>query len=111
MSTGSGVEAGHVLVFHPPTEPRDEHGIGWVLEAYRDGARCWSANLAARGAGVEAGPRVAQAVAVRVLADQGVEVGGWQALTLDMPADAYRAVRNADPGRHRTRRMTGLGRR
>jgi hypothetical protein len=50
---------------------------GWTLSALR-GPRCsWSMSLAGRGAAATAPPRVAKAVALRVLAEQGVPVVAW----------------------------------
>jgi hypothetical protein len=50
---------------------------GWTLSALR-GPRCtWSMPLAGRGAAATAPPRVAKAVALRVLAEQGVPVVAW----------------------------------
>jgi hypothetical protein len=48
-------------------------------EAHHDTGWSWSTALAARGAGAHAPARVAQAVAVRVLSEHGVAVGGWSA--------------------------------
>lgn len=85
-------------------------------------------SLAARGAGAHAGPRVAKAVAVRVLAHRGVPVAGWcdpapveepDGLTmfrarLDPPADppapteSAGALQNPDaPKRHAPTADTG----
>jgi hypothetical protein len=66
----------YVLVHNPTQTPIAGNGLGWTLIARRDGW-CWSSALAARGAGAHAAARVAQAVAVRVLAEQGVTVTGW----------------------------------
>lgn len=52
-------------------------GAGWALETWHGHRRGRSTGLACRGAAPGAGPRVAQAVAVRVLAEQGVAVQGW----------------------------------
>jgi hypothetical protein len=51
--------------------------VGWMLSARYDTGWCWSTSLDARGAGAHAAVRVAQAVAVRVLTEQGVAVEGW----------------------------------
>lgn len=79
---------GYLLVFNPPDDAADTHGLGWSLVTYRRGNRCGSLNLAAHGANATAGPRVGKAVAVRVLADQGIAVRGWRELE---PADQFGA--------------------
>lgn len=78
-SGGSGVEGGlgYVLVYNPPDAPAPGHHRGWSLTAWPAGPRAWSTRLAAHGAGEHAGPRVAKAVAVRILGEHGVTVGGW----------------------------------
>ena len=69
------------MLVHDPTEaPVAGNGLGWTLIARHDGW-CWSAALAARGAGAHAAAGIAQAVAVRVLAEQGVAVTGWSIST------------------------------
>jgi len=50
---------------------------GWALVCRRGGRVAWSIPLAPRGAAPRVRPTVAQAVAVRVLAEQGVFVSGW----------------------------------
>lgn len=74
---GSAGESIYLLVFNEPDAPADRYGIGWTLTAWRDSGRQWSVQLAARGAGAGATVRTAQAVAVRVLAEHGVPVFGW----------------------------------
>lgn len=68
---------GYVLVYNPPDQPAPGHGQGWTLTTWQPGPRPRAVSLAARGAGAHAGPRVAKAVAVRVLAEHGVPVAGW----------------------------------
>jgi hypothetical protein len=53
---------------------------GWSLLCRRGGRVTWSVPLAPRGAAPRVRPGVAQAVAVRVLAEQGVFVSGWNHL-------------------------------
>ncbi|MDD7938385.1 hypothetical protein PHK61_08130 [Actinomycetospora lutea] len=50
---------------------------GWSLLCRRAGRIAWSMPLAPRGAAPRVRPAVAQAVAVRVLTEQGVFVSGW----------------------------------
>lgn len=50
---------------------------GWSLLCRRAGRVAWSMPLAPRGAAPRVRPAVAQAVAVRVLTEQGVFVSGW----------------------------------
>jgi hypothetical protein len=52
-------------------------GAGWVLECWGQCLRGWVEPLAGRGAAPAVRPRIAQAVAVRVLGERGVEVRGW----------------------------------
>lgn len=68
---------GHVLVYNPPDAPAPGYRRGWTLAARPAGPRDWSTSLAGHGAGLHTGPRVAKAVAVRVLAERGVAVDGW----------------------------------
>lgn len=72
----------YVLVYNPAEVPTAGYGMGWTLIARHEGWR-WSAALAARGAGAHAPARVAQAAAVRVLAEQGVAITGWSTGGLD----------------------------
>jgi hypothetical protein len=65
------------LVYYDPDVPGAGCPVGWTLTARYDTGWCWSTSLAARGAGAHATTRVAQAVAVRVLTEQGVAVEGW----------------------------------
>jgi hypothetical protein len=69
----------YVLVGNDPDNPATGYPGGWTLSAHHDTGWSWSTALAARGAGAHASPRVAQAVAVRVLSEHGVTVGGWSA--------------------------------
>jgi hypothetical protein len=50
---------------------------GWSLHCRREGRVVQSVPLAPRGAAPRVRPAVAQAVAVRVLAERGVFVSGW----------------------------------
>lgn len=72
-------EATYLLVFNDPDRPAAQYWVGWVLAAWHGRVPLWSVSLTGRGAGAHAGTRVAQAVAVRVLAEQGVPVAGWHA--------------------------------
>lgn len=82
----------YLLVYHSPETPAADHGVGWTLMASQGGRRCWSTSLAARGAGAHAGPRVAKAVAERILAEREVTVEDWsdgqprQSKEADQPA-------------------------
>jgi len=67
------------------------YGVGWTLTAYDQGRWCWSMSLASRGAAVSARARVAQAVAVRVLAEQGVAVHGWVVDSAEDDSPMFRA--------------------
>ncbi|MEJ2885108.1 hypothetical protein [Actinomycetospora aeridis] len=59
---------------------------GWSLLCRRAGRVAWSMPLAPRGAAPRVRPSVAQAVAVRVLTEQGVFVSGWNHLDGTDPA-------------------------
>lgn len=72
-----GPTAVYLLVHNPPETPAAGYGRGWTLVASHASTPCWSVSLAAHGADTHAGPRVAKAVAMRVLADHGVWVEGW----------------------------------
>src|SRR3954452_2461070 len=67
------------------------YGVGWTLTAYDQGRWCWSTSLASRGAAVSASARVAQAVAVRVLVEQGVAVHGWVVDVAEDESPMFRA--------------------
>jgi len=71
---------------------------GWTVLAAHGSRWSWSIGLDAHGAAFAAPPRVAQAVAVRVLADHAIDVGGWE--PADPQAMAYAAVtaRRVRPG-------------
>ena len=63
---------------------------GWMLLALHGQRRHWSTPLLSRGAAFTAPPRVAQAVAVRVLTDLGLQVRAWHNVSgADQPM--YRA--------------------
>ncbi|MDD7963940.1 hypothetical protein [Actinomycetospora lemnae] len=83
-----------------PASPRDEDAAvfelvreappyrdGWVLLCRRGGRVTWSMPLAPRGAAPRVRPAVAQAVAVRVLDEQGVFVSGWNQVGPADPGD------------------------
>jgi len=63
---------------------------GWTVLAAHGSRWSWSIGLDAHGAAFAAPPRVAQAVAVRVLAYHAIDVGGWE--PADPQAMAYAAV-------------------
>jgi hypothetical protein len=74
---------------------------GWMLLALHGQRQHWSMPLLSRGAAITAPPRVAQAVAVRVLNDLGVHVRAWHAAgSADQPK--YRAELEAPPEPRRT---------
>jgi hypothetical protein len=69
---------------------------GWMLLALRGQRQHWSMPLLSRGAATTAPPRVAQAVAVRVLNDLGIHVRAWHgAGSADQPI--YLAELEAPP--------------
>jgi hypothetical protein len=67
----------YLLIYNPPTDPTDGHGLGWSLVIFESGRRRRCINLAAHGAAATAGLAIAQAVATRVLADRGITTRGW----------------------------------
>lgn len=67
----------YMLVYNDPDHPAAGYGVGWALVVRYETTWYWWTSLAARGAGAFASARVAQAVSVRVLAEQGVAVEGW----------------------------------
>jgi hypothetical protein len=69
---------------------------GWMLLALDGQRRHWSMPLLSRGAAVTAPPRVAQAVAVRVLTELGVYVRAWHGAG-SADEDMYRAELKATP--------------
>jgi hypothetical protein len=80
--------ASYTLVYNPPDGPTGDHGLGWSLVAYGHGRRRWSTNLATHGAPATADLELAQTVASRVLADQGVQAGRWVSTQPDdLPRD------------------------
>lgn len=110
-SQPTGVDAGgdprpapavtYWLAYNAPDDRVAGLGPGWTLLAeHAHGPRwSWSVRLDGRGAGPRAGPRQAQAVAVRVLADLGVTVHGWSARETSAPPASYRAETVAGPDR------------
>jgi hypothetical protein len=66
-----------------------------MLLALHGQVRQWSMPLFSRGAAITAPPRVAQAVAVRVLSDLGLHVRAWRTAGGDQPM--YRAELEAPP--------------
>jgi hypothetical protein len=85
-----GPDAAYQLIYNDPEDPDTEYPLGWTLTAWRGRDRCWSAALAAHGAGALTGPRLAKAVVVRALCDRGVAVRGWD-LDTSAPQPTYRA--------------------
>ena len=78
---------------------------GWALLALHGQRRRWSMPLLGRGAAITAPPRVAQAVAVRVLADLGVRVRAWHGVgNADQPL--YEAELEVPPEPHPPRPAT-----
>ncbi|HSK59132.1 MAG TPA: hypothetical protein VK935_08780 [Actinomycetospora sp.] len=67
----------HLVVYNDPACPVRRYGLGWTLITRHHPRWCISMSLAARGAGADAPTRVAQAVAVRVLVEQGWIVDTW----------------------------------
>lgn len=105
-SAGASPAAIHLLVF----ETGGRHGTGWVLESWHDSRRGRSEQLAARGAGPEACPRLAQAVATRLLIQAGAPVAGWHlAGAEDLPVFRASVRCPAGPARHRRHRATAPG--
>lgn len=101
----------YLLLFNDPDQPAAGYGLGWSLAAWEGSEPRWSTSLTGRGAGAHTGPRLAQAAAVRVLAEHGVPVAGWHAgdarlpamfrarvkSPVAAPADANRSGAPADP--------------
>jgi hypothetical protein len=71
------------------------HAEGWTLQCRRAGQITWTLPLAPRGAAPRVRPAVAQAVAVRVLTEQGVFVSGWNLADDDGPRFVARTPRGA----------------
>jgi hypothetical protein len=76
----SGTRTSYVLVSHALTRPVDGDPVGWTLTGYREGARCWSKDLARHGAPAGTPATTAQAVADRVLHRDGIVAGDWRAI-------------------------------
>lgn len=74
----------YLLVLHPLGGPGARRQAGWALETWQGGRPEASVALAALGAGAQARPRVAQALAVQVLSEQGVPVRGWRLCSSDI---------------------------
>ena len=82
---------------------------GWMLLALHGHRRHWSMPLLARGAAITAPPRVAQAVAVRVLTDLGVHVQAWhRASGADQPIYRAELERPTPPPAPVGRRRDGI---
>jgi hypothetical protein len=82
---------------------------GWMLLALHGHRRHWSMPLLGRGAALTAPPRVAQAVAVRVLTDLGVHVQAWhRASGADQPIYRAGLERPAPPPAPVGRRRDGV---
>lgn len=91
-----------------PARPADSGtlgwcGAGWTLVTCEGDQIRGSTRLEAHGAGFGAAPGAAQAVATRVLAEQGVEVAGW-----DPPAGSVSFVATHRPSRLSTVAATAL---
>jgi hypothetical protein len=82
----------HLLVYNDPEDPSATYGQGWTLVVWHGARWRWSMALAARGASASCETRVAQAVAVRVLADQGVQVESWSVCGYESTLPTRRAV-------------------
>jgi hypothetical protein len=74
------------LVYNASEAPAAGYGLGWTLVGDQEAGWRWTMSLAARGAGAHTEPRVAKAVAVRVLAQDGVTVEAWAD---DRPTDEH----------------------
>jgi hypothetical protein len=90
------VDVGYLLL-HTGDEPlapaasiRRHAGPGWTVMATHANRWSWTIRLDAHGAAHDAPARVAQAVAVRVLAEHDIDVEGWR--PDDAPGTAYVAV-------------------
>lgn len=83
----------YMVVFNPPEDPGPGYGVGWTLVGVPSSRWHWTLALAARGAGVHADPRTAKAVAVRVLAEQGVHVDHWSDAQPGWPATFHARLR------------------
>jgi hypothetical protein len=73
-----------------PVEMHRHAGPGWTVLATHASRWSWTIRLDAHGAAHDAPARVAQAVAVRVLAEHAIGVEGWG--PADPPGTAYVAV-------------------
>jgi hypothetical protein len=69
-AVGDGVSA--------PSLPVKGGGLEWGLTVTAPEESTWSMTLTARGAGSQAPIQMAEAVAVRVLAEFGINVHGWE---------------------------------
>lgn len=76
--TGPVGRDGCAYLLTRPEGPVDGGGPGWRLSFTATEGPSWSMVLTGRGAGAQTPPRVAQAVAVRVLAEFGIDVRGWE---------------------------------
>lgn len=84
------------LIYNPPTDPAEGHGLGWTLMAFDDGRRRWATNLATHGAPATASATTAQSAANRALAEHGVTGPRWASAPPNGPLGAYTAVPTAD---------------
>jgi hypothetical protein len=86
------------LLVHSGDDPEGSmrrHGPGWTVLATHADRWSWTIRLDAHGAAHDAPARVAQAVAVRVLADHAIDIEGWG--PADPPGTAYVAVTTLHP--------------
>jgi hypothetical protein len=90
------VDVTYLLLHHgedpvaSPESMRRHAGPGWTVLAVHGNRWSWTIRLDAHGAAPGAPARVAQAVAVRVLAEHAIDVEGWQ--PAEPPGPAYVAV-------------------
>ena len=77
-TTGTAGRHDAVYMITRPEDPDGGVGLEWRLTFSATTGPSWSMALTARGAGPQAPVRVAEAVAVRVLAEFGIDVQGWE---------------------------------
>ncbi|WP_230737977.1 hypothetical protein [Actinomycetospora endophytica] len=108
----AGARASYLLVSQALVRPFNGEGAGWTLTGYREGARCWSKDLARHGAPAGASAATAQAVADRVLRRDGIATGGdWHAIAApegDEHGAFWVVAAPPAPGSPRRRAMRGL---
>ena len=80
-----------LLIYNDPEAPCGTSGLGWTLTACRGAELQWSVALEAHGVGLLAEPRLAKAIAARVLIDRDVRVEDWSEDVVSTPR-VHRAI-------------------